>query len=79
MINTEKLGPDLGLATGDPGVRTFDLGTPFLSLSLLYAILIWATSFILLERYWTLLGGINVFPNTVFLDVIYLIYFGCRL
>jgi hypothetical protein len=33
MINTEKSGPDLGLVTGDPDVRTFDLGAPFLSLS----------------------------------------------
>jgi hypothetical protein len=49
MINTEKSGPDLGLATGDPDLRTFDLGAPFLFLShsLLYAILIWAASFIL--------------------------------
>jgi hypothetical protein len=46
MINTEKSGPDLGLATGDPGIRTFDLGVPFLSL--LYAIFIWVVSFILL-------------------------------
>jgi hypothetical protein len=47
MINTEKSGPDLGLATGDPEVRTFDLGAPFLSISLLYASLVWAASFIL--------------------------------
>jgi hypothetical protein len=53
MINTEKSGPDLGLATGDPGVKTFDLGAPVvsLSLSLLFAILRWAASFMLLERY----------------------------
>jgi hypothetical protein len=25
VINTEQSGPDLGLATGDPDVRTFDL------------------------------------------------------
>jgi hypothetical protein len=36
VINTEYSGPDLGLATGDPDVRTFDLGAPFLSLSLSY-------------------------------------------
>ena len=30
-----------------PDVRTCDLGAPFVSLSLLYAILIWAASFIL--------------------------------
>jgi hypothetical protein len=51
MINTESSGPDLGLDTRDPDVRTCDLGAPFLSLSLslslLYAILIWAASFIL--------------------------------
>jgi hypothetical protein len=34
VINNEKSGPELGLATGDPAVRTFDLGEPFLSLSL---------------------------------------------
>jgi hypothetical protein len=33
VINTEKSGPDLGLATGDLGVKTFDLETPYLSLS----------------------------------------------
>jgi hypothetical protein len=27
MINIEESGPDLGLATGDPGIRAFDLGT----------------------------------------------------
>jgi hypothetical protein len=55
MINRDKSGPELGLATGDPGVRTFDLGAPFLSLSLslslLFAILNWAASFMLLERF----------------------------
>jgi hypothetical protein len=47
MINTEKSGPDLGLATRDPDIRTCDLEAPFvfsLSLCLLYAILIWAAS-----------------------------------
>jgi hypothetical protein len=34
VINTEKSGSDLGLATGDPDLRSFDLGAPFLSLSL---------------------------------------------
>jgi hypothetical protein len=35
MINIESSGPDLGLATRDPDVRTYDLGaTFFLSLSL---------------------------------------------
>jgi hypothetical protein len=33
MLNTEKSGPDLGLATGGPDVRTFRLGAPFPSLS----------------------------------------------
>jgi hypothetical protein len=48
MINTESSGPNLGLATRDPDVRTCDLGALFsLSLSLLYSILIWAASFIL--------------------------------
>jgi hypothetical protein len=32
VINTEKSGPDLRLATGDSDVRTFDLGAPFLDL-----------------------------------------------
>jgi hypothetical protein len=31
VINTEKLRPDLGLATGDPDIKTFDLGSPFIS------------------------------------------------
>jgi hypothetical protein len=31
VLNTEQLGPDLGLATGDPDVRTFNLEAPFLS------------------------------------------------
>jgi hypothetical protein len=50
MINTESLGPDLGLATRDPDVRICDLGAPFslsLSLCILYASLILAASFIL--------------------------------
>jgi hypothetical protein len=34
VINTEKSRSFLGLATGDPGVRTLHLGTPFLSLPL---------------------------------------------
>jgi hypothetical protein len=34
VITTDLSGPDLGLATGDPDVRTFNLGSPFLSLSL---------------------------------------------
>jgi hypothetical protein len=34
MINTEKSGSGLGLATGNLDVRTFDLGAPYLSLSL---------------------------------------------
>jgi hypothetical protein len=28
-IKTEKSGPDVGLATGDPDVRAFDLAAPF--------------------------------------------------
>jgi hypothetical protein len=59
MINTEYSGPDLGLATRDPDIRTCDLGEPFF-LSLLYVVLIWAASFILFhivrwnvtEHYW---------------------------
>jgi hypothetical protein len=31
VINTEKSWPVLGLATGEPDVRAFDLGAPFLS------------------------------------------------
>jgi hypothetical protein len=30
MINTEYSGPDLGLATEDPDIRTFCLRAPFL-------------------------------------------------
>jgi hypothetical protein len=53
MINTESSWPYLGLATREPDARTRDLEAPFLSLSLslsvslLYAILICAASFIL--------------------------------
>jgi hypothetical protein len=48
MINTESSRPDLELATRDPDVRTCYLRAPFFSsLSPLYAILIWAASFIL--------------------------------
>jgi hypothetical protein len=53
MINSKKSGHDVGLATGDPDIRTLDLGAQFLSLSLspspslLYSIFIWAASFIL--------------------------------
>jgi hypothetical protein len=36
VINTEKSGPDLGLATGDPNVRIFDLRAIFLSPSPLF-------------------------------------------
>jgi hypothetical protein len=32
VVNTGKSGPDLGLDTGDPYVRTFDLGALLLSL-----------------------------------------------
>jgi hypothetical protein len=42
MLNTEYSGPDLGLATGEPDVRTFYLGAPFslsLSLSLYFMLL----------------------------------------
>jgi hypothetical protein len=34
VLNSEYLGPDVGLATGDPDVATSDLRRPFVSLSL---------------------------------------------
>jgi hypothetical protein len=39
LINAEQSGLDLGLATGGPDVRAFDLGAPFLSLSPSFALL----------------------------------------
>jgi hypothetical protein len=56
MINTEKSGPGLWLSTGDLDVKIFDLGAPFLCLPPLlpcphlYAIIIWAASFILFHK-----------------------------
>jgi hypothetical protein len=40
LITTEKSRLELGLATGEPDVRTFGLGAPFLSLSLSHIILV---------------------------------------
>jgi hypothetical protein len=37
MINTEQAGPDLWLDTRDLDLRPFDLGRPFLSLSLSFS------------------------------------------
>jgi hypothetical protein len=46
MINTEESVPDLGLNTGDPDVRAFNLGVPFLSPSYNLALLKYLSPFI---------------------------------